>query len=121
MQLEAKPEAAPTGLPQETLNDLQSLALFSKPKKFERVNLAARMEELGLHNMFGVESWPDAAPCRQVAPRHAKTSIDYPLSQGIGNKDPKFDGRGLLQPICVRGSAKVRLETGWFVQCRIPV
>ena len=38
--------------------------MLGKPKKLERVNLAARIEELGLHSFFGVESWPDAAPCR---------------------------------------------------------
>ena len=81
-QLAAKPEAAPVALPQETLNDLQSLALFSKPKKLERVNLAARMEELGLHNMFGVESWPDAPPCRQAAPRRAKLCVVSSLVSG---------------------------------------
>ena len=78
----AKPDAAPVALPQETLNDLQSLALFSKPKKLERVNLAARMEELGLHSTFGVESWPDAAPCRQVASRRAKLVAVFFLVSG---------------------------------------
>ena len=62
-----KPDAPATteaALNHDTLQGLQNLALLGKPKKLERVNLASRMEELGLHQFIGAESWPDAAPCR---------------------------------------------------------
>jgi len=39
---------------------------FGKPKRLERVNVALRMEELGLDQFFESECWPDAAPLREL-------------------------------------------------------
>ena len=60
----ALPLVAAPAIPQDTLTDLQTLAMLGRPKKLERVNLAARIEEIGLHHFLGVESWSEAAPCR---------------------------------------------------------
>ena len=38
----------------------------ANPKKLQPVNLAARIEELGLDVWFGSELWPEAAPCREL-------------------------------------------------------
>ena len=53
-------EAAPT---RETPRSFFGQA---NPKKLQPVNLAARMEDLGLDVWFGSELWPEAAPCREL-------------------------------------------------------
>ena len=55
-------------------------AFFGKPKKLERVNVAARMEELGLDLLFDSESWPDAAPLRELS-----TKIKNLTGEGFSN------------------------------------
>ena len=40
--------------------------LFGKSKRLERINLAVKIEEAGLDIFFGSESWPDAAPMREI-------------------------------------------------------
>lgn len=40
---------------------------FQKPKGLERVNVAIRLEELGLDGFFESESWPDATPLRELS------------------------------------------------------
>jgi hypothetical protein len=40
---------------------------FGKPKPLVRINLAARMEELGLDRHFDSESWPEASAVRELS------------------------------------------------------
>ena len=53
---------------------------FGKPKRLERVNLAARIEELGLDVFFDSESWPDAAPLRELC-----TKVKNLTGEGFSN------------------------------------
>ena len=49
-------------------------------KKLEPVNLAVRMEELGLDNLFPSEAWPEAAPCREL-----RTKVKSNTGEGFAN------------------------------------
>ena len=60
------------------INDI--CKLFGKPKRLERVNLAACMEELGLNAFFDSESWPDAAPLRELC-----TQVKNLTGEGFSN------------------------------------
>ena len=53
---------------------------YTKTKKLERVNLAARLEELGLDQFFDSESWPDATPLRELC-----TKIKNLTGEGFAN------------------------------------
>mgnify|MGYP006899618682 CR=1 FL=1 len=60
------------------INDM--CKFFGKPKRLERVNLAARMEELGLDAFFDSESWPDASPLRKLC-----TQVKNLTGEGFSN------------------------------------
>ena len=60
------------------INDM--CKLFGKPKRLERVNLAVRIEELGLDAFFDSESWPDAAPLRELC-----TQVKNLTGEGFSN------------------------------------
>ena len=51
-----------------------------KPRKLERVNVAARMQELGLDQMFNPESWPAAPPLRELC-----TKVKNLTGEGFSN------------------------------------
>ena len=58
--------------------DLSSF--LGKSRKLERVNLAGRLEEIGLDQYFGSDSWPDVAPVREPA-----TKIKSLTGEGFQN------------------------------------
>ena len=39
---------------------------FGKPKPLLKINMAEQVEQLGLHEFFGSELWPEAAPVREL-------------------------------------------------------
>ena len=53
---------------------------FGKPKRLERVNVAQRVEELGLDHFFDSDSWPDAAPLRELC-----TKVKNQQGEGFSN------------------------------------
>ena len=53
---------------------------LGKPKGLERVNLAARLEELGLDQLFDSDSWPDAMPLRELC-----TKVKNLAGEGFAN------------------------------------
>ncbi len=55
-------------------------SFLGKPKPLERVNLAERMAATGLDAFFGSESWPMAAPVREL-----KTKIKNLTGDGFSN------------------------------------
>jgi hypothetical protein len=63
-------------------------AFFGKPKRLERVNVAVRMEELGLDQFFDSDSWPDAAPLRELC-----TKIKNLTGEGFSNPNVFADLR----------------------------
>ena len=40
--------------------------IFGKPKPLLKINMAEQVEQLGLHEFFGSELWPEAAPGREL-------------------------------------------------------
>ena len=62
-----------------TLQDLRG-ELGIKNDKLEKVNVAARVEELGLHNYYDSDSWPNAAPLREL-----RTKIRNLTGEGFAN------------------------------------
>ena len=62
-----------------TLQDLRG-ELGIKNDKLEKVNVAARVEELGLHNFYDSDSWPNAAPLREL-----RTKIRNLTGEGFAN------------------------------------
>ena len=53
---------------------------LGKPKPLVRVNLAARMEELGLDAWFSSESWPEVAAVRELS-----TKVKSLVGDGFSN------------------------------------
>ena len=53
---------------------------FGKPKPLVKINLAAKMCELGLDKLFGSESWPEPAAVRELA-----TKIKNLIGEGFSN------------------------------------
>ena len=51
-----------------------------KNDKLEKVNVAARVEELGLHKYYDSDSWPNAAPLREL-----RTKIRNLTGEGFAN------------------------------------
>ena len=91
--------AAAPAIPQETLSDLQTLAMLGRPKKLERVNLAARIEEIGLHQFLGVESWPEAAPCRlAVQVRRLAQTLKLAIARELASKIRSLTGEDCTNP-----------------------
>ena len=39
---------------------------FGKPKPLLKINMAEQVEQLGLHEFFGSDLWPEAAPVREL-------------------------------------------------------
>ena len=62
-----------------TLQDLRG-ELGIKSDKLEKVNVAARVEELGFHNYYDSDSWPNAAPLREL-----RTKIRNLTGEGFAN------------------------------------
>ena len=62
-----------------SLQDLRG-ELGIKNDKLEKVNVAARVEELGLHNYYDSDSWPNAAPLREL-----RTKIRNLTGEGFAN------------------------------------
>ena len=54
--------------------------LFGKPSGLEKVNLAEKLDELGLSKWFGSASWPEAAAVREL-----KTKAENKSGEGFTN------------------------------------
>ena len=66
----------------------------SKSWKLEAVNMAGRLEELGLDLFFGSSSWPDIAPVRELA-----TKVRSLSGEGFANPFVYVD---LKKYVCAR-------------------
>ena len=65
--LQTKAKAGDDESGQFRWNEDAMCKFFGKPKRLEKVNMEARMTELGLDLFFGPECWPDMAAVRELA------------------------------------------------------
>ena len=76
----------------------------SKSRRLEKVNMAGRLEELGLDMFFGSSSWPDIAPVRELA-----TKVRSLSGEGFANPFVYVDLKKYVMrvPWCVRIASSV--------------